>query len=147
MRRAAFLAATAILVPTLAACSSVHEAIDGPKMGPMAYPAPLIGQTQPVFESAREPAPAPVTPNSLWRTGARTFFNDQRAGRVGDILTVLITVNDSAKTQNTTNASRTTSNALGVPNFLGLESSIGKVLPGAFDPTKLVTTNSGDASA
>src|SRR5580698_10133348 len=98
MRRAAFLAATAILVPTLAACSSVHEAIDGPKMGPMAYPAPLIGQTQPEFASAREPAPAPVTPNSLWRTGARTFFNDQRAGRVGDILTVLITVNDSANT-------------------------------------------------
>jgi flagellar L-ring protein precursor FlgH len=147
MRRAAFLAATALLVPALAACSSVHEAVDGPKMGPMAYPAPLIGQTQPEFASAREPAPAPVTPNSLWRTGARTFFNDQRAGRVGDILTVLITVNDSAKTQNTTNASRTTSNALGVPNFLGLESSIGKVPPGGFDPTKLVTTNSADASA
>jgi flagellar L-ring protein precursor FlgH len=146
MRRAAFLAAT-FLVPALAACSSVHEAIDGPKMGPMAYPTALVGQTQPEFESARLPPPAPVTPNSLWRTGARTFFNDQRAGRVGDILTVLITVNDSAKTQNTTNASRTTSNALGVPNFLGLESSIGKVLPGAFDPTKLVTTNSADTSA
>jgi flagellar L-ring protein precursor FlgH len=116
-------------------------------MGPMAYPAPLIGQTQPEFASAREPAPAPVTPNSLWRTGARTFFNDQRAGRVGDILTVLITVNDSAKTQNSTNAGRTTSNAMGVPNFFGLESSIGKVLPGAFDPTKLVTTNSAATSA
>jgi len=146
MRRAAFLAAT-LLVPALAACSSVREAVDGPKMGPMAYPAALVGQSQPEFESAREPAPAPVTANSLWRTGARTFFNDQRAGRVGDILTVLITVNDSAKTQNTSNASRTTSNALGVPNFFGLESSIGKVLPGAFDPTKLVTTNSADSSA
>ncbi|HXQ17504.1 MAG TPA: flagellar basal body L-ring protein FlgH [Caulobacteraceae bacterium] len=145
MRRAAVLAAT-LLIPSLAACSSVHEAIDGPKMGPMAYPTALVGQTQPEFESARLPLPAPVTPNSLWRTGARTFFNDQRAGRVGDILTVLITVNDSAKTQNTTNASRTTSNALGVPNFLGLESSIGKVLPGA-DATKLLTTNSADTSA
>jgi flagellar L-ring protein precursor FlgH len=145
MRRAAVLAAT-LLIPALAACSSVHEAIDGPKMGPMAYPTALVGQTQPEFESARLPLPAPVTPNSLWRTGARTFFNDQRAGRVGDILTVLITVNDSAKTQNTTNASRTTSNALGVPNFLGLESSIGKVLPGV-DATKLLTTNSADTSA
>src|SRR3984957_15687797 len=141
MRRAAVLS-VALLLPTLAACSSVNEAVNGPKLGPMTYPATLVGQTQPEFLSSREPAPAPVTPNSLWRTGARTFFNDQRAGRVGDILTVLITVNDSAKTQNTTNASRTTSNALGVPNFLGLESSIGKVLPGAFDPTKLVTTNS-----
>ncbi len=86
-----------------------------------------------------------MTANSLWRTGARTFFNDQRAGRVGDILTVLITVNDSAKTQNTTNAGRTGSTALGVPNLFGLESSIGKVLPG-LDPTKLVTTNSAASS-
>src|SRR5580700_10329384 len=140
MRRAALISA-AILLPCLAACSSVDEAIDGPKMGPMAYPAPLIGQTQPVFESAREPAPAPVTPNSLWRTGARTFFNDQRAGRVGDILTVIVTVNDSAKTQNSTNTGLSSSNTMGVPNFLGLESSIGKVLPGAFDPSKVITTN------
>ena len=144
MRRAALISA-AVLLPCLAGCNSVHEAIDGPKMGPMAYPAPLVGQSQPAFESAREPAPQPVTPNSLWRTGARTFFNDQRAGRVGDIVTVLVTVNDSAKTQNTTNTNLTTSNAMGVPNFFGLESSIGKVLPGV-DPTKLLTTNSAAAS-
>ena len=140
MRRAALLSA-ALLLPCLAACSSVHEAIDGPKMGPMAYPAALVGQTQPEFESARLPPPAPVTANSLWRTGARTFFNDQRAGRVGDILTVLVTINDSAKTQNTTNTNLTSSNALGVPNFFGLESSIGKVLPG-----KLITTNTAASS-
>jgi flagellar L-ring protein FlgH len=145
MRRAALISA-AVLLPCLAGCTSVHEAIDGPKMGPMSYPAPLVGQTQSVFESAREPPPQPITPNSLWRTGARTFFNDQRAGRVGDIVTVIVTVNDSAKTQNTTNTNLTTSNAMGVPNFFGLESSIGKVLPGV-DPTKLLTTNSAAASA
>src|ERR1700761_583600 len=145
MRRAALISAAALL-PCLVACNSVHEAVDGPKMGPMSYPAPLVGQTQPEFESARLPAPQPVTPNSLWRTGARTFFNDQRAGRVGDILTVVVTVNDLAKTQNTTNTNLTTSNAMGVPNFFGLESSIGKVLPGA-DPTKLLTTNPAAASS
>ena len=145
MRRAAALAATC-LIPALAACSSVHEAVDGPKMGPMAYPTALVGQTQPEFESARLPMPAPVTPNSLWRTGARTFFNDQRAGRVGDILTVLINISDSAKTQNTTNTSLTSSNATGVPNFFGLETSIGKVLPGAYDPAKMITTNTAGTS-
>jgi flagellar L-ring protein precursor FlgH len=146
MRRAALLS-TALLLPCLAACASVHEAVDGPKMGPMSYPTALVGQTQPEFESAREPPPSPVTANSLWRTGARTFFNDQRAGRVGDIVTVIVTVNDSAKTQNTTNTNLTTNNAIGVPNFLGLESSLGKILPGAFDPTKVLTTNTVAASA
>jgi flagellar L-ring protein precursor FlgH len=130
------------MLPALAGCDSVREAVDGPKLGPMGYPAVLVGVNQPVMQAAREPLPQPQTANSLWRTGARTFFNDQRAGRVGDILTVLVTVNDSAKTSNTTNAGLTTSNALGVPNFFGLESSLGKVLPGAFDPSKMITTNS-----
>jgi flagellar L-ring protein FlgH len=140
------LLAAALLLPALAGCDSVREAVDGPKMGPMGYPAALVGVSQPVLESSREPLPQPATANSLWRTGARAFFNDQRAGRVGDILTVLVTVNDSAKTQNTTNTGLTSSNAMGVPNFFGLESTLGKILPGAYDPSKMITTNTANAS-
>ena len=60
MRRAALVSA-ALLLPCLAGCSSVHDAIEGPKMGPMSYPTALVGQNQPEFESARIPAPAPIT--------------------------------------------------------------------------------------
>jgi flagellar L-ring protein precursor FlgH len=146
MRRAALAALAFAATPSLAACGSLSDAIHGPKMGPMAYPSVLVGVDQPVLASAREPLPQPPTANSLWRTGARTFFNDQRAGRVGDILTVLVTVNDSAKTQNTSNTALTTSNAVGVPDFFGLESTIGRVLPKAFDPSKAITTNTADSS-
>src|SRR5580658_7012977 len=144
--RPALLAAATLLLPALTACDSVREAVDGPKMGPMGYPAALVATNQPVLESSREPLPQPATANSLWRTGARTFFNDQRAGRVGDILTVLVTVNDSAKTQNTTDTGLTSSNSMGVPNFLGLESTIGKILPGAYDPSKMITSNTAATS-
>jgi len=143
--RPAALPIALLALTALTACASVDEAVHGPKMGPMAYPAPLVAQSQPNLASAREPAPQLPTANSLWRTGARTFFNDQRAGRVGDILTVLVLISDSAKTSNTTNTALTTSNAMGVPNFFGLESSIGKVIPGV-DPTKLITTNTADQS-
>lgn len=139
------IAPALVALAALSACGSVNEAVRGPKMGPMAYPSVLVGQNQPVMESSREPPPAPVTPNSLWRTGARTFFNDQRAGRVGDILTVLVSISDSAKTSNTSNAGITSSNAMGVPNLFGLESSIGKVVPG-IDPSKLITTNTTNSS-
>ena len=139
------LAALAALAPSLAAAGSLGDAIHGPRMGPMAYPTALVGATQPVLASAREPLPEPPTANSLWRVGARTFFNDQRAGRVGDILTVLISISDSAKTQNTSNAGLTSSNAIGVPNFFGLESTLSKLIPGS-DPSKLITTNTANAS-
>jgi flagellar L-ring protein precursor FlgH len=59
---------------------------------------------------------------------------------------VLVTVNDSAKTQNTTNTALTTSNAMGVPNLLGFESTLARGLPRAFDPSKAVTTNTADSS-
>jgi flagellar L-ring protein precursor FlgH len=145
LRHVRLAAATLFILPSLAACGSVNEALNGPKMGPMAYPAPLVGQIQPVLGSAREPAPQPASANSLWRTGAREFFADQRASRVGDILTVLISINDDAKTQNTTNTAKTSTNGYGVPNFFGLESSLGKVLPTA-DPKNLISTTSSSTT-
>src|SRR5262249_27525390 len=109
-------------------------------------PSVLVAQARPRLAGAREPAPTPAGANSLWRTGARAFFADQRAGRVGDILTVLISISDNAKTSNATNTSRTSNNAYGVPNFFGLESTLGRILPHA-DPTKLLTTDSSSTTA
>lgn len=148
MRYALMLAALAFVAP-LGACSSVSEAVRGPKMAPMGYPSALVPQGQdvlPLAASAREPLPSPASANSLWRTGARAFFHDQRAGRVGDILTVLININDAAKTSNATNASRTGANTAGITNFLGLESTLGRILPRAFSPASAVNTSSALAS-
>src|SRR6185312_3308358 len=94
---------------------------------------------QPVLV-ARE-APPHAASSSLWRTGARAFFSDQRASKVGDILTVLITIDDNANITNDTTRERKTANSMGVPHFLGLESTLGKILPKAFDPTNAVSTN------
>src|SRR5690606_39816695 len=65
-------------------------------------------------EQAYLPEPTSASANSLWRTGARSFFGDQRARRVGDILTVAIDINDRAQTQNSTQRNRTNSASGGV---------------------------------
>jgi flagellar L-ring protein precursor FlgH len=136
------LAAALLLLAPLAACSTVTEAVKGPELAPVGYPAQLAPMTQ---QFAQQPQAASA--NSLWRTGARTFFNDQRASKVGDIVTVSIDIDDSANTKNSSSSSRASTSNLGVPNFLGLESSLGKILPGGYDPANMINTKSGSSNA
>ena len=83
------LLALAALAP-LAACGSIKEAVSGPQLTPVSYPSQLVPREQ-VIASPREQV-GPASANSLWRVGARAFFADQRASRVGDILTVTIDI-------------------------------------------------------
>jgi flagellar L-ring protein precursor FlgH len=126
----------------LGACSSVREAVRGPDLAPVGYPAALVPREQAVMPlAAPRDEPRAASANSLWRTGAREFFADQRAAKVGDIVTVLIEIDDSAKTTNQTTTSRQNDITAGVPHLLGLESTIAKVLPKAFDPANALGTS------
>lgn len=138
-----------IALAPLAACSTVAEAVRGPELAPVGYPAALVPRQQQVLPlaSAREPLPQPASANSLWRTGARAFFIDQRANRVGDILTVHIDIDDSAKTINSTTSSRSSGLSAGIPHLLGLESSLGRLLPGEYDPANAIEVGSKTANS
>jgi flagellar L-ring protein precursor FlgH len=129
----------AAVAASLGACSTAVEAVRGPQLAPIGYPAALMPVQQsymagPGMRSEATPASA----NSLWRVGARTFFGDQRARHVGDILTVNIDIDDSAQTQNTTTRARSNDSSSGVSNFFGLENSLGRAFPGGFDPANMV---------
>ena len=143
--RALTVPLAAIIAIPLVACAGVSEAAKGPELAPVSYPAVLAPQAQ-LPPAGIQPAPA-GSANSLWQTGSRSFFRDQRAGHVGDILTVLISIDDSAQTKNTTATSRTAGMKAGVPHFFGLETLLGKVLPGAFDPSAMVDTASSSSNA
>ncbi len=88
----------------------------------------------------------PQAPNaSLFRTGAGAFFRDQRAGRVGDILTIRINVADKAAVDNTTTRTRGGSEKSGIASLLGLQTPLAKLT--GTDPSKLVDTNSTSQSS
>ena len=63
---------------------------------------------------------------SLFRAGAGAFLGDQRASRVGDILTIRINIADKAAVDNTTTRTRTGSENSSITSLLGLQ----KLLPG-----------------
>jgi flagellar L-ring protein precursor FlgH len=130
----------AVLTP-LAACGSINEAVSTPKISAMAYPTAIVPSEQAVLQ-APENGARPASANSLWRNGARAFFHDQRAARVGDILTVNININDAAKLSNETVATRKGANQLGLPNLLGFESTLARNLPKSFSSANAVSTSS-----
>ncbi len=134
MRKAVLLASAVLASGALSGCgagSAVRETLAGPKEQ-VRWPSRRRWRRRSSRSTSSQPEThAPASANSLWRTGARTFFNDQRAAKVGDILTVLITINDSAKTAERHQPQpHQLANAAGVPHFFGLESSLGKILPG-----------------
>jgi len=142
MRRSALVIA-ALAASALGACSTVRETVAGPQLAPMGYPAQLTPQTMQVVA---QPAPQPASPNSLWRTGARTFFADQRARNIGDILTVRIEIDDRAQVSNSTARSRANGVEAGVSHFFGLENSLGQAFPSGFDPSQMIGMNGSTTS-
>ena len=144
---------TSVAVLSLTACNAydrVSEIGDTPHMSSIEDPTHRPGYV-PVKMPMPPPSLSERQPNSLWETGGRAFFRDQRAGRVGDILTVVVTINDQAQIQNESKRSRDNSDSANLNSFLGLETKLNTVLPKAVSPASLVnmgstTSNDGKGS-
>jgi flagellar L-ring protein precursor FlgH len=141
MRLAAALLLAAL---PLAACTTVTDAALGPTLSPSAYPVTPEERRPDLGMMASQPEMTPASANSLWRSGARAFFIDQRASRIGDIVTVQIAINDSAKTSNTSVSNRTSSSDASVSTLFGMEAKLGRLLPpgNAFSNTSPFNTES-----
>nr|WP_252511388.1 flagellar basal body L-ring protein FlgH [Phreatobacter aquaticus] len=99
---------------------------------------------RPVSMPMPDPVPVSHNPNSLWRNGSRAFFRDQRAQRVGDILTIKVKITDQANVSNETDRSRSSAENMGATNLFGLENFIGRAT-GA-PPGSLVNLNGSSSS-
>ncbi|MEM8986457.1 MAG: flagellar basal body L-ring protein FlgH [Pseudomonadota bacterium] len=122
------LAAAAAALSACGTVGKLSEVGKPPKMTPIQHPA-VLHDNQPVAMPMPAPEADDYRPNSLWRTGARSFFKDQRAQKVGDILTVNIDITDRAQLANSTSRTRSSSETAGATNFLGLENRLDAFLP------------------
>lgn len=142
------IAALGLLTSLLTGCGAIGRIGDigkAPDLAPIEdnRVAPQYAQAQPI---AVEPTQAVFMShhgNSLWRTGSRHFFKDARAAKVGDILTVNITINDRASIDNATTRTRANAEDLNMNKMLGLETA----LPSSLTPGDLVNTTSSTSNA
>lgn len=138
----------AAFLMALSACNMANRLNNvgaAPKLSSVQDPSQISGVV-PVSMPMPAPSLTERQPNSLWMTGSRAFFRDQRASRVGDILTVVISIDEKAQLQNESKRSRSNSDDANATNFLGFESQFNKFMPDAIDPTKLIKMGSNSSN-
>jgi flagellar L-ring protein precursor FlgH len=140
-----------VILSVASGCSSIDRLSqigEKPKLTEIENPT-----AQPGYKPVQMPMPKPETvsynANSLWRNGSRAFFRDQRASRIGDILTVTVNITDKANIANETQRSRTNKEDSGITDFVGaktLGANAQKILPGRILTADSTASSDGKGS-
>lgn len=84
---------------------------------------------------------------SLWTSGRASLLGDRRASMRGDILTVVIEIDDSAEFSNSSELERTGSEQMGIPNLFGLPQRLDGLLTQGGSLDEAVEFDSASRSA
>src|SRR5471032_499876 len=134
------------LVSVASGCSSIDRLSqigEKPKLTGIEDPTAQAGY-KPVQMPMPKPEAVSFNANSLWRNGSRSFFKDQRAHQIGDLLTVTVNITDQANFANETQRSRANTEDSGVTDFIGsklLSGNAAKLMPG-----RILTADSKSSS-
>ncbi|MEL6414606.1 MAG: flagellar basal body L-ring protein FlgH [Pseudomonadota bacterium] len=90
---------------------------------------------------------APSEEASLWSRQRSSLLGDRRAAERGDILTVVLEIDESAEISNQTDRSRSGSETLGIPQLGGLPQRVDERLPEGASAAELVSINSASNSS
>ncbi|MBJ3763181.1 flagellar basal body L-ring protein FlgH [Maribius pontilimi] len=131
---------------TTTACSRLADVGQAPELTPMAQSTEIAAMRSPGLPRFVEPE-RPIDQASLW-TGARgSLLGNRRAATRGDILTVVIEIDDRAEFSNTSERSRSGSESMGIPSLFGIPQRVNESLPEGATLGDAVSTNSNSASA
>jgi flagellar L-ring protein precursor FlgH len=117
-----------LLALSVAACGRLDQVGRAPQFSPLEgsyqfhalYSSPLpndVGNGGPGEQS------------SLWTASKSSLLGDRRAARRGDILTVVIEIDDSAEISNSTNRTRTGKEKMGLGSLFGIPQRLDAELP------------------
>lgn len=112
----------------LAGCARLEDVGRAPGFSPLAGSDEHNAMYSAPFPAIADPD-APSDAASLWTASQASLFGDRRAARRGDILTVVIEIDDRAEITNATDRSRSGSSSMGIPQMLGLPQRVDNRLP------------------
>jgi len=144
-----------LLLLWLAGCAGQVDHLGRPPtLTPPGQPTPEVAEPAPHRVALVPPPPPPAytaTTASLWQSGPKSLFGDRRARRRGDILTVVVEIDDEGEITNTTSRTRSGSDSVSVPALLGAGSVADTILPGSDTLTPAISaegqqTSVGDGS-
>ncbi|CAM5183146.1 flagellar biosynthesis protein FlgH [Bosea thiooxidans] len=148
VNRLAKLSGLLLLTASLGACGigdRLANVGQAPTLSPIEDPTAVKG-----YKPVQMPMPAmehaSFAPNSLWRTGSRAFFKDQRARNIGDLVTVKVKFTDRAQLENTTKRSRKNGEDFGAARLMGFENKLDKFLPDGSSAGELLKLDSEGSS-
>jgi flagellar L-ring protein FlgH len=123
-------AAAMLILSALTGCSRLLQVGQEPPLTPPGRPDPggvVAPSPATVPRHLAPPAPEPAA-GSLWQPVY--LFSDRRARTVGDILTVVIEIDDEAALRNRTERARDAAEALDMSTLFGIPQEIDDILPG-----------------
>jgi flagellar L-ring protein precursor FlgH len=112
----------------LSGCAQLGEVGKAPSFSPLEGSFQHHAMYSTAMPEFTEPE-GPTEASSLWTANNESLFGDRRAGNRGDILTVVIQIDDKAEISNSSGRSRTGSQSMGVPSLFGIPERLNEKLP------------------
>ncbi len=134
-----------LLAVTISGCSRLENVGKAPALSPVEINQEHHAMTtaalpvKPLHQSSSSRA-------STWSRGRQSLLGDRRAQQSGDILTVVIEINDRAEFSNSSTRSRDGSERMAVPSLLGIPQKINEALPSGATTDPAVEFNSKSSS-
>jgi len=139
------------LVGVVAGCGRMDHIGKPPSFTPTKNAREEVAMLDPGLPVQSANNNVPFGQASLWSAGKRSLLGDRRAARRGDIMTVVIEIDEEARISNATQRSRNGSEDLAIPDLFGLPQRANPDLPNGatLDPAVGIESRSrsgGDGS-
>ena len=135
-----------LLTTVLCACGRIEGVGKPPEIS-------SVANTNEHYAMMRVPLPKTSVPElatdsaSLWKSGRNSLLGNQRAEQIGDIVTVVVEIDERAEISNSSSRGRSGSESLELPSLLGIPQRINDVLPSGASVDTAVSTNSSSSSS